>query len=188
MRVFNAQVSEIRLDTSGDTVYRISCHPNAIPSPGRYILGWVKHEKDAPLAATLFPVGFEDGGFLVGPLGNVGWGPGDELVLRGPIGRGFEMPAGTSKLALAALGGSIARLSPLLQSGLAGDAAVALFTDLQLPQLPEAVEIHPLDRLPEALTWADYLALDIPTESLDSLHKLLAVDESIGSIGLNAQL
>jgi len=187
MRVFNAQVSEIRLDISGDTAYRISCHPNVIPSPGRYTLGWAQHEEDAPLATTLFPVGFEDGGFLAEPLGTVGWGPGDELNLRGPLGRGFEMPAGTSKLALAALGGSIARLSPLLQSALARDAAVAVFTNLQLPQLPAAVEIRPLDRLPEALTWADFLALDIPIRSAYNLRRLLDIDERDGSIALNAQ-
>ena len=48
-----------------------------------------------------------------------------------------------------------------------------LFTDAELPRLPTQVEANPLDALPDALSWADFLALDGPPDTLEGLGKIL---------------
>jgi len=41
--------------------------------------------------------------------------------------------------------------------------------------LPAALEVQPLSALPEALVWADFLAVDISLRSLSSLGELLGL-------------
>ena len=53
--------------------------------------------------------------------------------------------------------------------------AVAFFTDLILPPLPSVVEISPLHAAPEALGWADFLALDLPLEAVSRLQPVLGL-------------
>jgi hypothetical protein len=58
-----------------------------------------------------------------------------------------------------------------LQSG----DAVTLFTSAPLPALPSSIEIYPLASLPDALTWADCLAIDLPLEALGGLRSRLGL-------------
>jgi hypothetical protein len=44
--------------------------------------------------------------------------------------------------------------------------------------LPAAVEVYPLSELPQALAWADFLALDLPLPSLPSLRGRLNLQGS----------
>ena len=52
---------------------------------------------------------------------------------------------------------------------------MALFTDASLPWLPAALEVQPLQNIPEALAWADFLAIDIPLQSLAGLRHILGL-------------
>ena len=78
--------------------------------------------------------------------------------LRGPLGHGFHVPATAHRVALAALDQSFGRLLPLIDLALEQGAAVAL-CGMNLPaHLPSAVEVLPLDALPELarlgrITW-----------------------------------
>ena len=76
---------------------------------------------------------------------------------------------------MAALGETISRLLPVIHQALALEASIALFTDQAIPSLPLALEISPLSALPEALTWADFLALDLPLESVPDLRQTLGL-------------
>ena len=71
------------------------------------------------------------------------------------------LPPGARRVALAPLGCGPERLLPLAYLALAQDAAVALFSSAIPDGLPSAVEIIPPEQLPDALDWADYLALDL---------------------------
>jgi hypothetical protein len=130
------------------------------------------------LATPLFAAQAGVEGFLAAPPLPSAWAPGTRLTLYGPLGRGFDMPAMARRFALAALGESMARLLPLVLSALERGAAVALYTENPLPLLPPAVEAHPLKALPEALAWADYLALDLPLASVPSLRQRLGLKET----------
>ncbi|MFM8323103.1 MAG: hypothetical protein ACKOC5_19505 [Chloroflexota bacterium] len=171
----------------------IQCAPPAIPTAGRYLLAWSPQDPDAPLAAALFPArpGFrepgEPTGFLAAAPAPAGWEPGAALQLRGPLGRGFEPPPGLRRLALAAFGPSAERLLPLIDPLLQQGGEVALFSDGPLPSLPEAVEANPLAALPDALAWADFLALDLPLGLAPTLHDRLGLPQGARVLPCAAQ-
>ncbi|HQF46568.1 MAG TPA: hypothetical protein PLA37_12220, partial [Anaerolineaceae bacterium] len=87
------------------------------------------------------------------------WLAGTLLHLRGPLGRGFRLPV-VRRVALAALDGITARLRLLWNQALVQGAEVALFTRRIPASLPDAVEVLPLESLPDVSGWAEYLALD----------------------------
>ena len=175
MATYPGRVSEVRLGLGGELEALITCPPGAIPPAGRYLSAWAPTEADAPLATPLFlsqPT--RDGFWAASPL-PPSWIPGTQLILRGPLGRGFDLPNTVSRLALASLGASPARLLPLALAALERDCAVTLFTTASLPGLATKIEIFPLDALGEALSWPDLLALDLPLERLPSLRSLLGL-------------
>lgn len=187
MRVYEAQVSEIIWQPQAGRSARIACPTAAVPTPGRYVLAWSPEDVDAPLAAPLFTALTLPDGFIAASPIPLAWEPGTTLTLRGPLGRGFEPPSGLRRLALAALGPSLACLGPLMETALEQGGEVALFTDAPLPALPPAVEANPLAALPDALTWADFLALEIPLERLDGLPAHLGLDPAARDLPCLAQ-
>lgn len=175
MRAYTGRVVEVQLDPSGASAAWIACPQVAIPAPGQYLLA----ENDGSvLAEAVFSSESSPLGFLTVPPIPRAWEPGTQLNLRGPMGRGFSLPDNLRKVALAALGGSVARLLPLAIQAMRNGAAAALFSDAPLPSLPSDLEAHPLGTLPEALSWAEFLGLDLPMEHLPDLREVigLAVD------------
>jgi hypothetical protein len=175
MATYPGRVSEVRLGSSGRLEGLVVCPPGAVPPAGRYLSAHAPVEVDAPLATSLFLSQSTTGGFWAASPFPSSWSPGTELILRGPLGTGFDIPASVTRLALAALGDSPARLLPLARTALERDCAVTLNSDAPLPGLPSPLEIYPLASLREALTWPDLLALDLPLERLSALRDLLGV-------------
>lgn len=187
MRIYAGVVREVQLQGSAGRAAWIECPKAAMPAPGRYIMAWSPEDIDTPLATPLFASRIEAEGFqAASPIPNT-WEPSTTLQLRGPHGNGFNPPANLRRLALASLGQDIARLQPLLLEALEQDAAVALFADHTLPSLPSAVEANPLEALGEALTWADYLALDLPAQRIPDLGGLLRVERRARNLPCPAQ-
>ncbi len=174
MRVHSGIVNEIRLEQGGRAAW-IACPPAAIPAPGQYLHAWAEGEDASPRGTALFAAEIAAQGFLAAPPVPETWEPGTRLELRGPLGRGFSLPPACRRLALAILGETPSRLLPLLTQALAQGAEAALFSDLPLPRLPAQVEARPLDALGEALSWADFLACDLPLEALPALPARLGL-------------
>jgi len=145
-----------------------------VPVPGAYLLA---SEELSVLPIPLFLEANAEGGFIAAPPVPHIWEPGMCLDLRGPLGHGFSIPQGVHHLGLAAYGETTSRLYPLIEQALRQSAAVALFSEAPVTGLPSAVEISPLSSLPEALTWADFLALDLPLERLAELGDSLGLTE-----------
>lgn len=166
----------MQLDHWGQTGAWIACPQAAIPSPGQYLLGRRVEDWNAVLATTLFAAGSDEDGFLaISPIPPA-WEPGARLELRGPTGRGLHLPDGLRRLALISSGVSPARLIHLAAQALKRqETTVALFSDASLPRLPAALEAQALQNVPEALAWADFLAIDIPVSSLSGLRRLLGL-------------
>jgi hypothetical protein len=78
-------------------------------------------------------------------------------------------------LAFVTLEGTSARLLPLAHQALADNRSAALFTDAPLPPIPLALEAHPLNALPEFISWADYLAVDLPMQALPRLRQVFCL-------------
>lgn len=170
MRITRGLVKEISLGAGGRAAW-IECPPTAIPAPGQYVTAWASGEGDQALARTLFP-GIPAGsstGFRSAPVVPLTWEPGTELVLRGPLGRGFHLPTHNLRLGLVALGETCERLLTLLPQALEQGSSIAVCADCPIPRLPPEVEIYPLESLSEILPWADFLAIDSPRHLLDTL-------------------
>ena len=170
MRLYDASIRELRYYTPNQPAAWIVCPAEAIPAPGRYIAAWATADTAAPLSTPLFAAQIAPDGFLAAPPIPFSWEPGAILELRGPLGQGFTLPATARRLALAALADTAARLLPVIPMALQSDIAVALFSDSPIPNIPSAVEIYPVQDLPEALAWADILMLDMPVDELERLR------------------
>ena len=175
MRLYDASIRELRYYTSNEPTAWITCLADAIPTPGRYIAAWSVADRTAPLSTPLFAAQIAPDGFLAAPPIPSSWEPGAILELRGPLGQGFTLPATARRLALAALAETSTRLLPLIPLALQNDTAVALFSDSPIPDIPSAVEIYPVQDLPEALTWADLLLLDASVDELERLRSRLGL-------------
>ncbi|NUQ84648.1 MAG: hypothetical protein HUU11_08035 [Anaerolineales bacterium] len=177
------QVVELILK-DGRRQVRISCASDLIPAPGQYLLA--SDGSDSPLPVSLFSTESSADGFIAAAPIPDSWNPGGELYLRGPLGRGFELPVSARKVALVAFEDSPARLRGLIAPALKQGAAVALVCDLEEDQLPDEVEAHPLSALDEVFAWADYAAFDAARENLPGLRERL-VDLNQMSAGKEAQ-
>ncbi|MGE5220864.1 MAG: hypothetical protein ACM3PY_00405 [Omnitrophica WOR_2 bacterium] len=175
MRSYVGKVTEIRLEASGELAAQVSCLPSAVPAPGQYLLARLSTDRDAALGLPLFLSEEIPAGFQTSPPIPSSWTPGVSLSLYGPLGRGFRLPAHTRRLVLAAVGNTASRLWALAPAALEKEAAVAFFSDTALPKLPASIEAYPLAALPEALSWADFLAVDLPAGKLSELRTCLGL-------------
>jgi len=184
MKQGTGELIELYLE-NGLTGGRILCPQNLMPAPGQYLLAY-DPASASPLPATVFSAGSMPGGFVAAPPIPEAWRPGNTLSLRGPLGRGFALPASARRVALVALGETFARLKPLMAAGLEQEASVVLASHLELTDLPPEVEIQPLSGLAEIVRWADFFALDVPRESLPGASKMLGFGGQF-QVGCEAQ-
>jgi dihydroorotate dehydrogenase electron transfer subunit len=96
-----------------------------------------------------------------------------QLHIRGPFGKGFQLPATARFVALVSLGNDALRLLALTEAILAQRAALVLLTDRPPEGLPAAIEISRISALAETARWADYIAADLPRAVLPSFLRIL---------------
>ena len=168
MKIAQGKVEEILLDGSA----RIHCPPDLIPIPGQYLLAH-KNASDLPLPVSLFFIDSAPSGFRSAPPTPKDWQPGDLLNFRGPIGHGFNIPPSAKKIALIALDESPARLHGLISLALKQNAEIVLVCNSTQMDLPEVVEVQPLQAMTAVLKWADYAAFDVQRENMNQLKEML---------------
>ena len=159
----DGEIRELWLSPTGQVGGKIACTPSIQPAPGQYVLATAAQWGGDALAAVLFAYGnpLSPAGILwAAPPLPAAWKVGDHLALRGPCGKGFRVPSGAQKIALAALDANPYRLGGLIQQALLRQAEVSLYCSFIPVDLPVAVEILPLELLPDALHWADFLAVE----------------------------
>lgn len=171
MRNDKGQVVELSAGF-GHPEARISCPADLVPSPGQYLLAGDASTFD-PLPVPLFHTESTPGGFITcSPLPRL-WTPGAVIALRGPLGRGFDLPAASRRVALVPFDGPPARLRGLIRPALKQGAAVVLVSGSDGENLPDEVEVQPPSALEEVLAWADYAAFDVARESLPGFRQRL---------------
>jgi hypothetical protein len=170
----------------GDGCARIQCATRLIPKPGQYLSAHAA-ATDSLLPVPLFFSAPAPLGFRCAPPLPAEWRPGTSLVLRGPLGRGFSLPASTRKVALIAFDDSAARLRGLIHAALGQNAEVTLLCDSPPDDLPEAVEVQPLKAASEVIPWAEYAAVDVERGNLDRLKEMLGKRDQ-ASAGREAQV
>jgi dihydroorotate dehydrogenase electron transfer subunit len=188
MGIHSGWVAERRL-ILGEQGALIACPPQAVPAAGQYVLAV---DEQSVLSVPLFQVGESKQGFLTSALLPKSWQPGTALTLYGPLGNGFNLPIGVQRLALVALGESDARLLSLATAYPQQDISVTLFSDAPAPNLPPSLEAYPLDDLPDSADWADFMAFDVPLQSLERLAGLLEsfqeMPDSRGQVFIQADM
>jgi dihydroorotate dehydrogenase electron transfer subunit len=174
---------EVRLERGGWKSGRIECPADLRLGPGQYLMAHAvgpSHGGDEAIPTSLFAARglplLADGTPAPGELElapplPLSWTAGTRLVLRGPLGRGFNLPSNTHHVGLVALRATPHRLLPLADLALTQGAAVALYTRSVPDFLPPEIEVLPLDGLAEALTWADFFAFDLAPAALPNLKK-----------------
>lgn len=175
MKTGQGQLYEIYLDAG----VRIICPPEMIPAPGQYLLA--SDASDSPLPVPLYYTDSAPEGsvmapwrhFLASPPIPETWRPGMQISLRGPLGRGFVIPASARKIALVAADDSPLRLRGLIKPSLKQGAAVVLVSDFAIDNLSDEVEAQPLSALSEIMAWADYVAFDVARANLFELREKL---------------
>ncbi|GAB4546057.1 MAG: hypothetical protein Fur002_20730 [Anaerolineales bacterium] len=160
MKTLEVQVEQIYLDGSAQFI----CSPELIPAPGQYLLAALR--SDQPAALILFPRESTPEGFRSAPIEHFDAPPGARLLARGPLGHGFSLPLAARKVALLAFDDCSARLRGLIPLAFRQNAEVVLLASRAEEDLPEAVEVQPLQALREILQWADFLAIDVARERL----------------------
>ena len=162
MHTGQGQVVELVLE-DGVRLVHIACPLNLIPAPGQFLLA--SDGSDSPLPVPVFYTDSTAVGFIAAPLTDNTWSPGQELRLRGPLGREFELPLSARRVALIAFDNPPVRLRGLIQPALTQDAAVVLLCDMASERLPDEVEVQPLSALADVIRWADYMGLDAAREN-----------------------
>jgi dihydroorotate dehydrogenase electron transfer subunit len=171
MHTGKGQVLEVVLK-DGQRHLRLSCSSTLVPPPGQYLLA--SDESDAPLPVPLFYTDSAPQGFIAAAAADsVSWDPGRSLSLRGPLGRGYKLPAAARRVGLVAFDDHAARLRGLIQPAIEQDASVVLVGRAVPDTLPDVVEVQPLSALDEIVEWADYIALDVDRENLVRLREHL---------------
>ncbi len=157
-------ITSVHLEADGSSLARLTCPPLAIPAAGQFSLA-LQPGEEGSLRSAIFPRRLEADGFTT--AAEQAWQPGDVLDLLGPVGRGFRPPLQARRWALGGIGRPLDRLLPLLQQGLEIGANVAVWSPLPIVGLPAQVEIVRDES--DALSWADYIALDVLPESVAGL-------------------
>lgn len=170
MRRIQARIEGLALGQSGNPLMRLSCPRNHLPLPGQGFLA-CKLGTEQALRRALFPVGYSDDGFLTDIAPDPKWHLGDPLDLLGPLGSGFTPPPHSKRWLLLCMGRPPDRLLPLVEAGLKRGNAISLSSQAIPRHLSAQVELNPA--LPEALAWADYLAMDLRVEELTMLRAIL---------------
>lgn len=165
------KIFETRLDTGGMSGV-LACPSSVQPDPGQYVLAFPQ-ERDNILPVVLFPASLPGSQMTFAAPFPQDWTAGMRLTMRGPLGKGFRMPVNARRVALCALGPSCGALLPVAARAFQRGAEVVLYADLIPGGLPAQMEVLPLDLLPEAAAWADYLALDIDLQEQSLLRDRL---------------
>jgi NAD(P)H-flavin reductase len=129
-------------------------------TPGQYALA-ISPGSGEILPSVLFPLDWNENGLLLPLPEAVHWTAGTELKFHAPLGNGFNLPVSARRIALVDFQGSGGRLLPLLGSLPKMEASIAMLRAKADLDLPEEVEMLPLDSLADISAWADFIALDL---------------------------
>jgi NAD(P)H-flavin reductase len=184
MHIGKGQLLELILE-DGRRYVRVSCPANLTPGPGQYLLA--SDGSDSVLPVPLLYTESAPQGFVATAPVDVHWRPGLELNLRGPLGRGFNLPLAARRVGLVAFDDAPGHLRGLIWQALKQDAAVVLVCESAPETLPDDVEVQPLSTLSDILEWADYVAFDLARENLGSLREQLGRRNQL-AVAMGAQV
>ncbi len=169
MTPIEAVLREIRYDSLA-SIACLECPPKLHTLPGQFFLANCLDDGSEVIPFTLYPTAYPDSRLCLAPCPDH-WYAGNRILLRGPFGKGFHLPADTRKVALFDWDGLASLLMPLIQQALNQRAEVVLYAHIPPTNLPPEVEVLPLEHLPDSFTWCDALAGVLHRESLGNFFQ-----------------
>jgi hypothetical protein len=145
---------------------------------GQYLLVSADNGQDDPIPSALFIESVDGDEVSICSPSPEGWIPGQMLSFRGPLGHGFRLPGLFRRMALIGLDDHPGRLMSLVQVGRLMKADIVLaggfFSNPMITHdIPPQVELDGLEQLTELITWADFVAMDVPLEKIHALGELI---------------
>jgi hypothetical protein len=146
--------------------------------PGQYLAASSKSENDSQIPFSLFIESSSEHEISIGSPAPPNWNPGHEISFRGPLGHGFSLPVMLKRLAIIGFDDHPGRLMALvnLARNLNVDIAMAgnfISNPVIARDIPANVELTKLDHLDDLFTWADFIALDVPSYRIQELSEIL---------------
>jgi len=169
------EILEIAVGEEGLTL-RVPAANHHQPVPGQYFLATAMGLAET-LATSVYFLAVEDAIWSLAGDFPRSWQPGMYLQWRGPLGKGFHLPEGARKVALASTGTFPVALPAMVSRALQQNASVVWYRDSLAPNLPPSVEVLPIESLMEVWIWADYLALECDIRSLDELVHAIGLEK-----------
>lgn len=165
------EIHEIRM-MGTCLVLRVPAVPNLKPLPGQYFQVFAPGCSQTAAVSLFLAGGNHDSLDLTGEIPS-DWNPGKKLRWRGPLGHGFELPAKVEKTAFVPWLNPGLVLLPLLEKALGQQAAVTWYSRQVPDWLPPQVEVLPPESLPDAVNWAEYIAITCDLKHLSDLTAAL---------------
>jgi hypothetical protein len=146
--------------------------------PGQYLAASSKIDQDNQIPFSLFIESSNRNEIFIGSSAPQNWYPGHEVTFRGPLGHGFSLPLVFKRLALVGLDDHPGRLMALVNTGRNQKVDIAMAGDfisnpVVTRDIPAFVELTKLDHLDELFSWADFIALDVPSFRIQDLRVML---------------
>jgi hypothetical protein len=144
--------------------------------PGQYLAASSRSEPDNQIPLSLFIESSTKNEISISAPPN--WYPGHEITFRGPLGQGFSLPVMLKHLALVGFDDNPNRLMAFVNHTLDQNIDIVMAGDfISNPviarDIPAHVELTKLDHLDDLFSWADFIALDVPSYRIQELSRIL---------------
>jgi len=165
-----AVLREIRYDGPG-SIACLECPRKLHALPGQYFLANSTDDEREIIPFALYPTTCTEDWLCLAPC-PAHWQAGDRILLRGPFGKAFHLPADTRKVALFDWNGLASLLMPLIHQALYQRSEVVLYTHTTPSNLPPEVEVLPPGQLSESFGWCEVLAGVLCRDSLRDFFQM----------------
>jgi hypothetical protein len=146
--------------------------------PGQYLAASSKSENDAQIPLSLFIESSTENEISIGSPAPPNWNPGHEIVFRGPLGQGYSLPVMLKRLALIGFDDHPGRLMALVNIARNLNVDIVMAGDfisdpVIARDIPANVELTKLENLDDLFSWADFIAVDVPSYRIQELNEIL---------------
>jgi NAD(P)H-flavin reductase len=101
--------------------------------------------------------------------------PGKEILVDGPFGSGFTIPAGANKILLFSLRSSANLVLSIIKNQYKANTKICLISSQSEQSIDPTIELLPQQQFLEALIWADYCAIEINKPQFPILQDQMVV-------------
>jgi hypothetical protein len=146
--------------------------------PGQYLAASSKSENDSQIPLSLFIESSTENEISIGSPAPPNWNPGHEIVFRGPLGQGYSLPVMLKRLALIGFDDHPGRLMALVNIARNLNVDIVMAGDfisdpVIARDIPANVELTKLENLDDLFSWADFIAVDVPSYRIQELNEIL---------------